>query len=377
MNNLSCRKETVLTAEEKSVFDGHLERLGLSDNLWDLFGEWVARSTPAVSFFYLKVFKECKLMGLGMFLKVKPVDLRTSYVGLRRNAFLNAIAGLFSSVSNNCLYVSFRNLITSNLARPFFYREQAEAEDVMKAILSYLKKVKEADMVTVIDTLDHDELYRKEKFAAYPCSSEAFLDAERYGDISDYLAEHRSLRKNLAKKKFPSAEVWRGPVSEEDRRQMKACVDCSVVTSPVNNPCQKFFEDNIFGTEVYHSDKYVHIAVRVDGVIAGFHTFQVSGADMGGVLGGFNRDYSRGHFPYERVIITSLDYAIKNKFKRVHYSLIDNQTKLRLVKSVEPCALYFYSSNALNRKVFEKTFRFNDIYNLSLLERQGIKEQKF
>jgi hypothetical protein len=94
---------------------------------------------------------------------------------------------------------------------------------------------------------------------------------------------------------------------------------------------------------------------------------------MGGVLGGFNRDHSRKSFAYERVIVNSLDYAIKNNIKRIHYSLIDNYTKLRLIDSLEPCGLYFYSRNRLNRKVFELTSKFGDVYQLYLLERQGRK----
>jgi len=93
---------------------------------------------------------------------------------------------------------------------------------------------------------------------------------------------------------------------------------------------------------------------------------------MGGVLGGFNRAYSRKSFAYERVIVASLDYAIKNKIKNVQYSLIDNYTKLRLVDSLEQCGLYFYSRNPVNRAMFKYTFKYNDVYELYLLEKQGL-----
>jgi len=251
------------------------------------------------------------------------------------------------------------------------------ANDIMKAFLAYLKNEKEADMVIVVDTSIHDDIYQTEGFLKYPSSSEAWLDATRYKDISEYLAEHRSLKKNLARRrKDVTSEVQQGPVSDPDRKQMKSCVECSVENSRVNTPCQKFFEDNIFETDVFNSHKYVHFLVRVDGTIAGFHTFQVSGSDMGGVLGGFNRDYSQKSFAYERVIVASLDYAIKNNIKRVHYSLIDNYTKLRLIDSVEPCGLYFYSGSPLKRKMFKLTNRFGDIHRLYLLEKQGRKESK-
>jgi len=248
------------------------------------------------------------------------------------------------------------------------------ADEIMRAILTYLKNEKEADMVTIVDTLIHDEIYQDEGFVKYLSSSEAWLDATKYKDVSEYLREHRSLKKNLSRRKnVITTEVQQGPMSDADKEQMKACVECSVENSRVNTPCQTFFEENIFETDVFNSDKYIHILIRVNGTIAGFHTFQISGSDMGGVLGGFNRDYSRKSFAYERVIVASLDYAIKNNIERVHYSLIDNYTKLRLTDSLEPCSLYFYSRNSLNRMVFNLTYKLNDIYKLHLLEKQGGK----
>lgn len=372
MRNITCTKDITLSEQEKNIFSNHLLAEGISGNVWNLFAEWVARSTPAINFFYLKALDGDDLVGLGLFLRIKPVDLRTSYAGLRRNAGIGRLAGWLSVLGNNCLYVSFRNLITANLTRPFFYSDPALGDDIMKAMLSFLKREKEADMVTVIDTLDHDARYRAEGFTVFPSSSEAILDPIKYPGRAAYLAAHRNLQKNLAKKKITvMAEVFRGPVSDEDKRQMKACVSNSVEHSNVNTPCQKFFEEHIFDTEAYRSDDYLHILVRADGAIAGFHTFLVSGVSLGGVLGGFNRAFSRNQFAYERVIIASLDYAVEHDLRRVNYSLIDNRTKLRLVDTREPCALYFYSRSPLNRGVFALTYRFNDVYGLAKLENNG------
>jgi len=79
MNNVYCKKDTSLTIEEKDVFTGHLKQEELSHNIWDIFEEWVKRSTPKVEFFYLKVYQRDELIGLGLFLKIKPVDLSASF----------------------------------------------------------------------------------------------------------------------------------------------------------------------------------------------------------------------------------------------------------------------------------------------------------
>jgi len=80
MNNICCRKDTTLTQQEKEVFSEHLKQQGLSDNVWDLFGEWVARSAPRVSFFYLKVCADDELIGLGLFVRIKPFEIGRAHV---------------------------------------------------------------------------------------------------------------------------------------------------------------------------------------------------------------------------------------------------------------------------------------------------------
>ena len=373
MSKARCEPDTSLTEAEKTVFAGHLKRHGLSDNIWDLFAEWVAKSTSQVNFFYLKVYLDHELIGLALFVKIKPYDLRASYSRVRNNTYLNKLFSVLSTLTNNCVYVSFRNLMTANITRPFFYREPELEDTIMDSILTHLKREKEANMVTILDTSINDHHYQRAGFAKHPSSSEAWLDATKYSEISEYLDEHRSLRRNLSRRKgTATTEIQQGPMSDIDRGQIRDCLDCSVENSRINTPCQEFFEDNIFETEVFDSRKYVHIVVRIDGTIAGFHTFQVSGSNMGGVLGGFNRTYSRKNFVYERVIVASLDYAIQNQIDRVNYSVIDNYTKLRLVTSLEPCGLYFYSRSPLNRFVFESTFRFNDVHELHLLEKRGL-----
>jgi len=373
MSNTYCIQDDVLNDEEKAVFGRHLERFELSPNIWDLFDEWISRSDSHVRFIYLKVFQDDRLIGLGLFLKIKPFDLRASYSRLRDNFLLSLLASIISNISRNCVYISLRNLITANITRPFFYQSPKLESIVMETMLDYLKKQKEADMITIVDTSKNDLYYQNSGFQKYPASSEAWFNVTQYQDISEYLKSHRSLKRNLSKRKKQIATtIQQGPVSEIDQNQIKDCLECSTKNSRVSNPCQSFFENNIFETNIFRSNKFIHIIVRVENIIAGFHTFQISGSHLGGVLGGFNRKYSNKSFAYERIIVASLEYAIQKNLKQVHYSMVDNYTKLRLLDYLEPCGLYFYSNNPVNRVIFKKTYPFNDVYGLYMLEQQGL-----
>lgn len=371
MNNIYCKKEMSLADQEKKVFSDYLDQQEIAMNIWDLFHEWVSLSNEKVEFFYLKVYQNEHVIGLGLFLKINSFDMRTSYSRLRKNVFFNTITKVLSSLGRKCIYLSLRNLITANICRPFFYSSPEVEDVVMDAILTYLKSEKGADMVSIIDTKDKGRYYENAGLREYLCPSEAWFDVKQYSDISEYLKKHRSLKRNIKRRKNKvKNEIFIGPVTENDKNQLKACLDCSIENTRVYNPSQKFFEDNMFNTDVFNSKDYVHIVVRVGENIAGFHTFKISGACMGGVLGGFNRKYSRNNYVYERIIVASLDYAIQHNLKRVHYSLIDNFTKLRLVDSREPCSLFFYSRNPINRFAFKRTFKFNDLYELYRLENQ-------
>ena len=370
MKNLHCRQDDSLTDEEKGVFSSHLKEQKLSNNIWDIFQIWIDKSTIKINFFYLKVYNGDELIGLGLFIKVKPFDLRTSYSRLRKNFILSKLFSFVSAISSNCVYISLRNLVTSNITRPFFYKDPDMEDVIMQTILDHLKKDKKADMISIVDTTVNDNNYKISGFINYPSSSEGSFDVARYNDISEYLNEHKNLKKNLKRRKdIIATEILQGPISDSDKEQIKECLDCSIDNSRVYTPSQEFVENNIFETEVFNSEKYIHILIRVENRIAGFHIFQISGSNMGGVLGGFNRNYSQKNFVYERVMVASLDYAIKNKINRVNYSLIDNYTKLRLVNKLEPCSLYFYSRNPMNRLVFRVTYKLNDVYKLNLLEK--------
>jgi len=214
MDNFYCREDVSLTDAEKNIFAAHLEQQGISNNIWDLFQLWVDKSTPIINFFYLKVYNHDELTGLGLFIKLKPFDLRTSYSGVRKNIILNKLFLLFSKISSNCVYISLRNLITSNIVRPFFYKDPEEEDLIMKTILLHLKNEKKADMISILDTSENDDTYNASGYGKYLSPSEGSFDATQYTDISEYLNEHKNLKRNLKRRRdIVETEVLWGPVS--------------------------------------------------------------------------------------------------------------------------------------------------------------------
>jgi hypothetical protein len=120
-----------------------------------------------------------------MFVQIKPFDLRASCARLRRTGSLAKLGGLISRLTNNCVIVSFRNLVTSNHTRTFFFRDHDVEPAAMGAMLSYLEADKTANMVTIVATASHQYLYEVAGFEASPSSSEAWFDVSRQRDVAE------------------------------------------------------------------------------------------------------------------------------------------------------------------------------------------------
>ena len=64
MHNLYCKKDLSLTKEERKIFSGHLHQEKLSDNIWDIFDEWVAyQDATSKEIFYTRVLPYLKAQG--------------------------------------------------------------------------------------------------------------------------------------------------------------------------------------------------------------------------------------------------------------------------------------------------------------------------
>jgi hypothetical protein len=136
-------------------------------------------STVNADFFYLKVYRNNELAGIGLFLKVKPYDLSTSNSKFRNNLLLSKIISVISNISNNCVYFSF-GFLTGNLTRPFFFTHPDKETPVLRAILSRLKQDKEADMIIIMDSSHKTDIFANNGFSRYRAPSETWVDPTKY-----------------------------------------------------------------------------------------------------------------------------------------------------------------------------------------------------
>lgn len=163
-------------------------------------------------------------------------------------------------------------------------------------------------------------------------------------------------------------ETRKGDVPDEIKRGMAKCLECSIRYSKSPLPIQNFFNQNIFRTALFTSDRYIHFVIRVDGQIAGFSTRLSCGKNLIGIMGGYDRELF-GNVPvYDLMVVSTLGYCIEHKYKRLVYGVVDNYTKARLMDTFRGLRLYAYSRNSLTRLLFRHAYRFSSAYELSRIE---------
>ena len=378
-SSIHCKEETLLRSEEKRRFDGFFQEYGISEDIFIFFESLVALSTDKDRFFFVKVFAGDELVGLAMFARIAGHSFYNSLnARLREHAFLEKLGNLMRST----VYFSMHAVSSPGLPRPFLYTEKSLQDCVNEAIVSWVKAKRDADTVIIFDDARASEIYSKNSFACLPFSSDSWLDVPRYEGIEDYLSLHKQTRKKLSrfrKRRNVEVETLRGHVPEEVMQGIVACLMCSYQHSKGLLPVQDFFNANLLRTALFDSDRFIHFVIRVDGEIAGFSTRLLCGKSLIGIIGGYNRELSDSAPVYDFMIVTTLDFCIRNQYTRLVYGIVDNQTKARLMDSFREQKLYFYSRNPVLRLAMKHAYRFlsaHDLHKMDARARERREEKQ-
>jgi hypothetical protein len=109
----------------------------------------------------------------------------------------------------------------------------------------------------------------------------------------------------------------------------------------------------------------------VDGRVAGFSTRLSCGENLIGIIGGYDRDLP-GKLPvYDLMVATTLDFCIRNRYTRLVFGLVDNQTKARLMDSFREQKFYLYSRNPLLRLLMKRVYRFLSAHDLHRIDAEA------
>ena len=367
---LYCREEKFLTDAEKALFNGYLEKRGLSEAIWLTFDALIKIAEPGEDFVYIKCYESGNLLGLALFARIEKYSFgQVLRSGWRKIKILTGLFKLFAVSS----YFSFSEILSANLTGTAFILDDNLKKAVKEKIMEFLVRDRKARMIAFIDEKSEEAVCRPLGFESYPYISNSWINSENYQSVHDYLAIHKSTRKHLAHsgKNKIKIQIFEGPVPDSYLRQMEKCIEHSEFNSRSLIPFEKTLRKRLFDAEIFRSPDFVHMIAVVDDTAVGFTTFVRCGSFLGGVAGGYNRDFTKNTFIYDRIMVASLEYALKNGFRGVYFGIINNSTKLRLTDSYSELKINLFIRNFFLRKLFPYFYRFSSIHELCCFEKAG------
>ncbi len=377
--SLRCSEADYLTEQEKAVFAGYLAEQGLAFNLWDFFTDLVHLGTAGEGFFFLKVMAGEQLVGVATVARVEPYNpYRALGSQWRRFRILEKMLRLSRLFGRNVMYCAMSEILCANLDGPVVSVDTGWREPVKTAVARYLRAKKDAAYVVIMDAEKDKAGYLAAGFTAFPYCSSTWIDAGGYQSLDGYLAQHNRTRKKLARFKRRQevrVEIRQGMLDEADKPALQKCLASSADNTRSVIPFQGFFDAHILDTEAYRSESYLHILVRLNGVLVGFTTFKRCGHHLGAILGGFDRAYTYDNPIYDLIMVTALEYALANGYDRIYFGILNNFTKARLTDSYEPLGFYFYSKFRLYRMLQRRLYFIWTPHELHQLEVRALAEK--
>jgi hypothetical protein len=374
MHGMRCIDCEALEPEERLAVEKALARDGLSLRMLWFFDALIAmgRGRADFAFHYIKVFSGKGLLGIAMIGICRRFDraamLAPSHPGLRRVvAALNRLP--FASKS---LFFCFAEMFTMNIAPAFITIRASDAAELRTAVARHLVTRKDCDLFVILDDPLFQATYEEANLISLPFASNVSIDIDGLHDAAAFLAGHRKTRQKL--RQLARADVHiehrADGVEAAEKAQMRDCLLQSASHSRTPTPFQSFYNNDIVRGAWMNAPGAVHTLLWLDGRIVAFASNFRCGRDLGGIMGGVDRRYSRGLPIYERLIVAEVEFAIANGISRMRYGIANNETKIRLVNRFAPVFAYVGARRRLDRLSLLALYPFTSLFEVARFEQR-------
>jgi Acetyltransferase (GNAT) domain len=374
MHGTHCIDCEDLEPEERLAVEQALARDGLPLSMLWFFDALVAmgRGRADFVFHYVKVFFGERLVGVAMIGVCRRFDraamLSPSHPILRR-----AVATLDClPLASKTLFFCFGEMFTMNIGPAFVAIRASDAAELRAAVARHVLNRMDSDLVVILDDPVFQATYEEANFIALPFASNVSIDVDDLLDASAFLDCHRKTRQKLRHLDRANVHIEHRAdgVDEAEKAQMRDCLLQSARHSRTPTPFQLFYNNDILGGAWMNTSGAVHTLLRLDGRIVAFASNFRCGRDLGGIMGGIDRRYSRGLPVYDRLIVAEVEFAVANGISRMHYGIANNETKIRLVNRFDPVFAYVGARRRLDRLSLLALYPFTSLFEVARFEQR-------
>jgi hypothetical protein len=340
-----------LAGRETERFSACLDRWGVDEAVWDVYGCLPAVRSGASRPLVVRAYRDSRLAGAALVVHCRRYGATLFASPLLRRA-MDALgwSGLVWVRTGFC---------AETIANPGFAADGEDPAAMAAAMLGFLRR--RAQFVLVVDRAGDDSLHRG--MAPYPYPPDGAVRLAGMAHAADYLARHRNIRRKVQEFRSRGGAVqaiW-GSLEPAVVGEVRACLDATARRALMQAPFQDLFADLAAATCRGASPRTLHLIARAEGDLLGYHSFLRSGRALHMMHGAFARDRATTHHAYEVIMVESVRCAIEAGLDEVRFGAVMNETKRRMVNAAEPAALYFHSRHRTLRTVFSLLHPFTQL----------------
>lgn len=321
--------------DERHGLAGGLAASGLDDTVWPVLDAMARTGTPYTTPKVLRAFVDGRLAGLAYILECRRFG---------RCFFDEPLASVVNMAPLPMFYWTRNGTLVDSHANAGFVATGVDRDAFYEAAIRYLTG--RYLYGSVIDYAASP--------AAGPHASSALFDCGHFRldegwRVDAFLDRRGSLRRKLNKfrNKGGTVEILRGAMPPGVLAEAMACY--ATLKPLALLPFQDNYVPMSAATASVASDRLVHVVCRLDGALAGYHSFVLSGHSMHCLSGAFDRTRHSTFHAYEALIVESLRFAIEQGVRDIDYGAVLNETKARMMGAFSRTELRIYSRFAAVR----------------------------
>lgn len=356
MFSMSLTSE-MLSPSERAMFSSDLARHGVDDAIWEVYGCLMKVSSRTTQPLVLRVLDGNRLAGAAFVIRCKAWGRAVFDHPLLRKPF--DLVGLPSLIWIRVGYCA------EGAANPGFVAEGFDRDEVVVAMINYLQGCSYGLIVT---DRTADERFHTNT-PTFPYVADGAVCVEGMTCVQDYLDQHNNIKRKIKSftNKGGRVDVRTGPFDTTMLETVRRCIDATVGKSLVYSPFQDIFLDVVMETCRCPSDRIVHFVATMKDEVLGYHTFVRTGSVLRMIHGGFDREKKTTHHAYENLIIATVQHALEQGLNTVYFGPIMNETKRRMMNTVDKSSLHFYGGCMLTRVFFPMLFPYTKMQQRKLL----------
>jgi hypothetical protein len=313
----------LVTADEQAIFAADLEQLGLDDVVWTVHNGTTLTATPDSIPKVLRGYRSGNLAGLGFVMECRRYG-ESLFPGTSVAKFMDRFPLPI------CVWIR-PSALNDAINNPGFVAEGLNRRQFVEQGVVFLRRKYLSGSL-----LEAHNDHTAGEYATFPFCANGYIDLHNVRSVDDLYADSKNLKRKVNKfrNKGGEIEVIHGALTAACQDEMIRCLD--TVKSILRVPFQDIYNDMVRQAATHADERIVHFIARLEGECVGYHSFARSGQGLYALSGAFDRTRHTTYHAYENLILATIDYCLAHGLDTIHYGVVANQTKAKMMSRVVP-----------------------------------------